>query len=105
MGASQTLDPHRPLREYGLDSLMALDLSTALSHLIGRRLPATLVYEQPTVEAIAAHLARELGSNLSPAAQPADDPRTAAMAEVRNLSEQELDAFVAETLDSMIDTA
>ncbi len=84
---------------------MALDLSRALSQLTGRKLPATLVYEQPTAEAIAAYLARELGIDSSMPSRPADDQRTAAIAEVQQLSEQELNAFVAETLDSLIDKA
>ena len=102
LDANQTLDPRRPLREYGLDSLMALDLSTALSRLIGRKLPATLVYEQPTAEAIASYLALELGIEASMPPQPAVDQRTVTIAEVQHLSEQELNAFVAETLDSLI---
>lgn len=98
---AQTLDPRRPLREYGLDSLMALDLSAALSRMIGRKLPATLVYEQPTAEALAAYLARELGLEVSAPAAPADDQRSAAIAEVQQLSEKELDEFVNESLKSL----
>jgi NAD(P)-dependent dehydrogenase (short-subunit alcohol dehydrogenase family) len=97
---AQTLDPRRPLREYGLDSLMALDLSAALSRMIGRKLPATLVYEQPTAEALAVYLAHELGLEESAPAAPADDQRSAAIAEVQQLSETELDEFVSETLKS-----
>jgi acyl carrier protein len=99
--AAQTLDPQRPLREYGLDSLMALDLAAALGGLLGRKLPATMVYEQPTAEALAAYLARELGVDAPRAAEPADAQRLAALAEVQNLSEQELNDIVAETLDSL----
>jgi NAD(P)-dependent dehydrogenase (short-subunit alcohol dehydrogenase family)/acyl carrier protein len=101
LDANQKLDPRRPLREYGLDSLMALDLSTVLSRLSGRKLPATFVYEQPTVEAMAACLGRELGIESSIPPQPAVDERAAAMAEVQQLSEKELNAFVAEALDSL----
>jgi len=99
--AAQTLDPRRPLREYGLDSLMALDLSAALSRLTGRKLPATLVYEQPTAEALALYLARELGVESAVPSQPAGDQQIAAIAEVQRLSEQELNAIVAETLKSL----
>jgi NAD(P)-dependent dehydrogenase (short-subunit alcohol dehydrogenase family)/acyl carrier protein len=98
---AQTLDSRRPLREYGLDSLMALDLSAALSRLIGRKLPATLVYEQPTAEALAAYLTHELGLEAPAPAAPADDQRSAAIAEVQQLSEKELDEFVNETLKSL----
>jgi NAD(P)-dependent dehydrogenase (short-subunit alcohol dehydrogenase family)/acyl carrier protein len=97
---SQTLDPRRPLREYGLDSLMALDLSATLSRMIGRKLPATLVYEQPTAEALAVYLARELGLEVSAPAAPADDQRSAAIAEIQQLSATELEEFVNQTLKS-----
>jgi hypothetical protein len=69
--------------------------------MIGRKLPATLVYEQPTAEALAAYLAREMGLTVSTPAAPADDPRIAAIAEVQQLSETELDEFVSETLKSL----
>jgi acyl carrier protein len=101
LSARQTLDPRRPLREYGLDSLMALDLATALGRLLGRKLPATLVYEHPTAEALTTYLARELGLDLPKPAELADSQRRAAVAEVQNLSEQELNAIVSATLESL----
>jgi acyl carrier protein len=100
LGAAQTLDPRRPLREYGLDSLMALDLAAALGRLIGRKLPATLVYDYSTAEALAAHLARELDLEASAAPHMVDDERSAAIAAVQQLSEQELNAIVSESLKS-----
>jgi acyl carrier protein len=98
---AHTLDPRRPLREYGLDSLMALDLAAALGRVVGRKLPPTLVYEHPTAEALAVYLARLLGLEASGPPQPAADERMAAIAEVQQLSEKELDAIVAESLDSL----
>jgi acyl transferase domain-containing protein/acyl carrier protein len=50
------LDPRRPLRDYGLDSLMALELRKALSEALERNLPATLAFDQPTLEEQAAFL-------------------------------------------------
>jgi acyl carrier protein len=97
----QGIDPRRPLREYGLDSLMALDLSAALSRLAGRKLPATLVYEQPTAEALALYLGRTLGLEAAGPPEAGDDQRRAAIAEVQNLSESDLDAFVADVLKSL----
>ena len=101
LDAAQTLDPRRPLREYGLDSLMALDLSAALSRLIGRKLSTTLVYEQPTAQAIASYLARELGIESAEPSPQASDQQMAAIAEVQDLSEQELNAIVSDTLKSL----
>lgn len=49
--------PHRtPLRDLGLDSLGALELRNGLSTALGRKLPATLLFDCPTVEALISYL-------------------------------------------------
>ena len=45
-----------PLMEAGLDSLGTVELKNALESLCGSELPATLVFDYPTVSALAAHL-------------------------------------------------
>jgi NADPH:quinone reductase-like Zn-dependent oxidoreductase/acyl carrier protein len=49
----------RPLQELGLDSLMAVEARNRLSHLVGERLPASLLFDYPT----ASDLARFLGNS------------------------------------------
>jgi NAD(P)-dependent dehydrogenase (short-subunit alcohol dehydrogenase family)/acyl carrier protein len=58
MGLAPTsaVDPDRPLREIGLDSLMAVELRNALAAGLGRSLPATLLFDHPSINAIADHL-------------------------------------------------
>ncbi|WP_052420709.1 type I polyketide synthase, partial [Hyalangium minutum] len=46
----------RPLRELGLDSLMAVELRNALARMVGKPLPATLVFDHPTLEQIVRYL-------------------------------------------------
>jgi phthiocerol/phenolphthiocerol synthesis type-I polyketide synthase A len=65
--APDRIEPHRPLRTLGLDSLMALELSNRLGRSFGLRLSATLAYNYPTVRDIAPLLAERLGI-------PLDDP-------------------------------
>ncbi|MFT4980078.1 MAG: 3-oxoacyl-(acyl-carrier-protein) synthase/NADP-dependent 3-hydroxy acid dehydrogenase YdfG, partial [Myxococcota bacterium] len=64
------LDEERPLQELGLDSLMAVDLRAALSTAANLRLPATLVFDYPTVRALAARLGEAFGAEV-PAPVPA----------------------------------
>jgi acyl carrier protein len=89
---SKRIDPRRPLKEYGLDSVMALDLARAIGELVRKRLPATLLYDHSTIEGLAGHLLRELGL---------DAGTDALVDEVRQLSEREMAAFIADTLHDL----
>nr|AOG74797.1 polyketide synthase [Byssovorax cruenta] len=60
LSAAGDLPEKRPLKELGLDSLMAVELRNALAARRGKALPATLVFDYPTVEALARHLLDEL---------------------------------------------
>jgi 8-amino-7-oxononanoate synthase len=52
----ERLDAATPLRELGIDSLVATRLLVALEGRLGRRIDATELWEQPTVGALARHL-------------------------------------------------
>ncbi len=54
------VDVREPFASYGLDSLAATELSGALEAWLERRVEPTAVYEHPTIEALAKHLATGL---------------------------------------------
>ncbi|MEV4382243.1 beta-ketoacyl synthase N-terminal-like domain-containing protein [Streptosporangium sp. NPDC049644] len=54
--APEDLAPRRPLVEQGLDSVMTVMVRRRLEKRFGCRLPATLLWQQPTISAIADHL-------------------------------------------------
>ena len=73
----ETLMTDAPLADQGLDSLMAVDLRNALADLAQLPLPASLVFDLPTVDAIA----DDLRTRLDPGGAPAlEAPRLASAA-------------------------
>ena len=95
------LDLRRPLNELGLDSLMAVELRNQLKVdlELGTPLTATLVFDHPTVEAIAEFLVRDVLA-LTPALEAAT-PEPApvdAIGQIEQLSDDEVDRLFAARL-------
>jgi myxalamid-type polyketide synthase MxaE and MxaD len=55
--AAEAIDVREPFASYGLGSTEAVSLAGELAEWLGRKLSPALVYEYPTIEALARHLA------------------------------------------------
>ncbi|AKT38855.1 type I polyketide synthase [Chondromyces crocatus] len=62
------IDPQTPLKSFGFDSLMAVELRNRLEASLGLTLSATVVWSYPTVAALVAHLASKMGIPITLAA-------------------------------------
>ena len=85
------VDVERPLRALGMDSLMALELRNRLEADLGLRLPATVIWNYPTIAALVPHLASRMGIPLEVKASPgaeADDVERL-LSEIEGLSDEE----------------
>jgi acyl carrier protein len=58
----QEVDIRKPLTNYGLDSIIAFTVVGDLEDLLDIELPATLLWDYPTIEAIAEYVAQQTAS-------------------------------------------
>ncbi|HET8659851.1 MAG TPA: type I polyketide synthase [Micromonosporaceae bacterium] len=102
----QALGPQQPLRELGLDSLMAVELRNALGLFAGRTLPSTLAFDHPTVTKLADYLLREMFPQdvaEAPAgeAAPGPDDHGDLAARVAAMDDTDVEALLAEKLSTL----
>jgi acyl transferase domain-containing protein/NADPH:quinone reductase-like Zn-dependent oxidoreductase/SAM-dependent methyltransferase len=102
--SADAIDPRQPLNELGLDSLMAVELRNRLGTglQLRRSLPATLVFDHPTLDALATYLAQ---AALPAAAAAGVEPppieasaATDAVDTIDGLSDDEIERLFAEKL-------
>jgi nucleoside-diphosphate-sugar epimerase len=103
-GPTTVVPVDQGLFELGVDSLAALDLRTHLEHLLGTALPATLVFEYPTIDALTQFVEGVLTATPG---LPPDTPMAAPLtslpltALVDTLTDDEADMLLRQTLETL----
>ncbi len=95
--------------EMGMTSLMVVELRNRLESTVGCRLPATVLFNYPTVEGLTDYVCRSLGLDeqetpeqaTSPAAGAPPDETAAAAARIAALSELEVESLLLKTLEEL----
>jgi len=110
LDASSAPAANLPLMDAGMDSLMAVELRNSLSAALGKDLPATAVFEYPTIEALARYLAGRFSPDGEIFATPAVNRRPAGKLEplntafeerIRGVSDEEAEAMLLERLSAL----
>jgi ubiquinone/menaquinone biosynthesis C-methylase UbiE len=101
---ARSLDSDVALMDLGFDSQMALDLQDALSTALGLKkpLPATLVFDFPSIRAIARFLMEVMAPPTQPTPmQPSEGRFASKTAEVEGLSNEEIERKLRDKLNEL----
>jgi NAD(P)-dependent dehydrogenase (short-subunit alcohol dehydrogenase family)/acyl carrier protein len=110
LASGQEVNEDRPLSELGLDSLMAVEVRNILGSNLNlkRALPATLVFDYPTVSAIASYLMTEIDLAGNEQAEersskpqkevPVTDSMLSLLDAIEDLSDEDVDRMLASQL-------
>ncbi len=113
LGIQQTaaLDVNEPLRQLGLDSLMAVELRNLLGKAVGKTLPATITFDHPSVHALVEYLSVQVFAEelAVPVAAEVPPPRVAPPptlvvqddVELDEMSDDELALRLAQRLEGL----
>lgn len=91
----RAVDPRTPLGELGLDSLLAVELRNTLGNAVGSTLPATLLFDYPTIDTLTDYLLNDV-LGLAEAAVPTSTPDR--VASIEDLSDEEVEKQLAARL-------
>jgi acyl carrier protein len=95
LGSPALIDPEQPLHDFGMDSLIAVELRNSVSAAIGRTLPATILFDYPTVATLAAHLERILFAAEAAAELPAKSESATVLDMIELMSDEEVDRLLS----------
>ncbi|MEO6829247.1 MAG: SDR family NAD(P)-dependent oxidoreductase, partial [Acidobacteriaceae bacterium] len=98
LSSTQEIDPVQPLQELGLDSLLSIELRNALGVCLDRSLPATLLFNYPTLNTLAGFILREIGVDAAAntiAESPMISSPTDLLENIEALSDEEINRMLS----------
>jgi len=98
LSANAYVDPEQPLQELGLDSLIAVDLRNHLMQLSGLKLPATLLFDYPTLDKITDYLLNRLFE-----LEPEEEALARISTEIPELDDSELSSELDQLISDLED--
>lgn len=111
-GSASDIDTAAPFTDLGIDSLLAVDLRNRMEAGFGFELPVTVLFDHANLDALVAHLAAELDARhgtsenrdsieavIDAAPDALDEEEAELLAELDNLSDEEVAALLAESED------
>ncbi len=106
MNGTQKLNTAKPLSEMGIDSLMGLEIKKIIDNALGKNLPATLVFNYPTIDALANYILSDV-LNLSDITTEENEigqdeqfDEDTGIKGIEDLSEEEAEALLLEKLNA-----
>jgi NADPH:quinone reductase-like Zn-dependent oxidoreductase/acyl carrier protein len=109
--AASRIPTNKPLKNLGMDSLMALELRNRLEATLGLTLSATMIFNYPTIEELVRYLAARMGIALESTALNSDGTAAEGQShglqegQMEDLSQDEVEAMLAEelaTIDNLL---
>jgi acyl carrier protein len=109
--ADEDVDTHQGFFEMGMDSLTAVELQQRLERELGVKLPAAVLFNYPTVEALVDHFAEtvpDLGINISerhdePAPMALESTSGSLLDQIESLTDDQVEQLLQEKLSAQGD--
>jgi acyl carrier protein len=94
----QAIPLDQPLQELGLDSLLSIELRNSVGMSLQRPLPATLLFDYPTLSALTEYLLSVVGARGSaPLEEPhAKQGRRSVLEDIESLSDEEVERMLSQ---------
>lgn len=110
--SADTIDPAKPFSDYGVTSIVSIELSAVLTDSVGSPFATTLMFDHPTLEMLAKHVLEYSGLDASQGEKRSavDDSSRKQQAlidsdldEIESLGDEDLEALLGKDLEALLE--